>query len=78
LGRLRLTTQQINRGRRLAERIQAGRRRRGFTQEQLAQMAGISVETLKKVEKGVVTSPSVFLIHDLAEVLREDVRRWLT
>jgi len=71
-----LTKEQEDRGRRLAEKIKASR---GIlmTQEQLAQMAGVPLDTLRRLERGVVASPNFFLIADLATALGEDINKWV-
>jgi len=71
-----LTKEQEERGKRLAEKIKASRGTQ-MTQEQLAQMAGIPLDTLRRLERGVVAAPSFFLIVDLASALGEDVSEWI-
>ena len=75
MARPTVSTEQLERGRSLAKLIKASRR--NITQEQLAQMAGISLDTLRRLERGVVAAPSVFLIADLATALNEDINKWL-
>lgn len=77
MGRLEHDQKQKKRGKRLAERIKASRSKSLLTQEQLAQRAGISIDTLRKIEGGKVASPSIFLICDLATALKGDIREWL-
>ena len=48
-----------------------------MTQEQLAQMAGVPLDTLRRLERGVVASPNFFLIADLATALGEDINKWV-
>jgi transcriptional regulator with XRE-family HTH domain len=65
--------------RRLRERVQpsavgisAGRRRRaaGLRREELAELAGISVDYLTRLEQGRATSPSVQVVGGLVRALR--------
>ncbi len=64
------------RGMQLAQKIKASRANK-YTQDELAQLAGVPIDTLRKLERGVVASPSVFLIVDLAKALKEDLKKWL-
>jgi DNA-binding XRE family transcriptional regulator len=68
--------EQKERGKRLAEKIKASRGER-VTQEQLAHMAGIPLDTIRRLERGVVSAPNIFLIADLAAALRKDLKKWL-
>jgi len=45
------------------------RRARGLTQDELSNKAGISYSTLAKLERGAISSPSVFTVLDIAKVL---------
>ena len=50
------------------QRVQELREERGLTQEQLAEAAGLSVEYVSKIERGLA-SPSFSVIARLIEVL---------
>jgi FMN phosphatase YigB (HAD superfamily)/DNA-binding XRE family transcriptional regulator len=45
------------------------RRARGLTQDDLSAKAGISYSTLAKLERGAISSPSVYTVADIAKVL---------
>lgn len=68
---------EIDRGNRLAERIRNCRDELGLSQPQLAHMAGISLDTLRKIEQGSVAAPSFFIVADLAQALNEEVAEWV-
>lgn len=48
-------------------KLKALRKQRGWTQEQVAKLAGISVSHVSQLEKGSRKSPSVDLVYQLAE-----------
>lgn len=54
-------------GRALGRELQ--RCRSGRTAETVARAAGISVDTLRRVERGAVASPGFFLVGRIAEAL---------
>lgn len=54
-------------GRALGRELQ--RRRSGRTAEAVAQEAGVSVDTLRRVERGAVASPGFFLVGRIADAL---------
>ena len=76
MARPKNTKQQTDRGLRLAKKIRSSRGERA-TQEQLAQMAGVPLDTLRRLERGVVASPNFFLIADIAVALGEDINEWI-
>ncbi|HEX5406610.1 MAG TPA: helix-turn-helix transcriptional regulator [Pseudonocardiaceae bacterium] len=45
------------------------RHRSGRTAEAVARAAGVSVDTLRRVERGAVASPGFFLVGRIAEAL---------
>ncbi|RMB02025.1 helix-turn-helix transcriptional regulator [Eilatimonas milleporae] len=49
----------------LGELIQLGRKRRGFSEAQLAERAGVSRATIQRIEKGSMTS-EIGLVFELA------------
>ena len=49
--------------------IQEARRIAGITQQELCELAGISYSTLAKIERGVIKSPSVYLVDRIAKIL---------
>jgi transcriptional regulator with XRE-family HTH domain len=62
-----LTPEGIERGRRLGAALRTAR---GSTNmSQVANAAGISVETLRKIETGRIPTPAFFTVAALAEVL---------
>lgn len=65
--RLPLTAEQLAAGKRLGEKIR--RARGGQTLVEVAQAAGISPETLRKIETGRLATPAFTTIAALARVL---------
>ena len=55
--------------RRLAVRLRALREQRGMTQEQLAASAGISVATVRNIERVTVVEPCLFTVLAMVNVL---------
>lgn len=53
----------------LGKQLQAVRRAKGLTQQQLCQRANLSYSTLAKIERGAIKAPSIFTIQRIAEVL---------
>jgi transcriptional regulator with XRE-family HTH domain len=65
--RLPLTSEELERGRRLGAVL---RRERGMANMgAVAAAAGVSVETLRKIETGRIPTPAFFTVVALAEVL---------
>lgn len=62
-----LTTDELDRGQRLGAVLRAARGKRGMSE--IARAAGISVETLRKIEMGRIPTPAFFTVAALAEVL---------
>jgi FMN phosphatase YigB (HAD superfamily)/DNA-binding XRE family transcriptional regulator len=50
----------------LGKRLQAMRKRQGFTQQALCQAANLSYSTLAKIERGAIKSPSIFTVQSIA------------
>lgn len=71
-GRRTITEEQRRRGEALARLIQAARRKKDRTQQELAEEADISLDTLRAIEAGRSASPSFFTVAALARAL--DVR----
>jgi len=55
------------------EKLREFRKQRGWTQDRLAQLAGISVSHVSQLEKGTRKSPSVDMVYQLAEALSVSV-----
>jgi FMN phosphatase YigB (HAD superfamily)/DNA-binding XRE family transcriptional regulator len=53
----------------LGHRLQAARVHAGLTQQALCQKAELSYSTLTKIERGAITSPSIFTIQRIANTL---------
>lgn len=53
----------------LGKNIARLRKVKGLTQDSLSSRAGISYSTLAKLERGAISSPSVFTMADIAKVL---------
>jgi transcriptional regulator with XRE-family HTH domain len=65
--RLPLNPEEIERGRRLGSSLRLARGQASM--EEVARAAGISVETLRKVETGRIPTPAFFTVATLARVL---------
>lgn len=57
------------RGRRLASELKKARLSASLSQEALARRAGLSVETVRKLERGERHSPELFTVSSLTGVL---------
>jgi len=65
--RVPLTEDEIERGHQLGVRLRAARGSAGIGE--VATAAGISVETLRKIETGRICTPAFFTVAGLARVL---------
>jgi transcriptional regulator with XRE-family HTH domain len=65
--RVPLTQDEIARGHQLGVRLRAARGTTGIGE--VAHSAGISVETLRKIETGRISTPAFFTVAALASVL---------
>ncbi|MCY0876888.1 MAG: helix-turn-helix domain-containing protein [Firmicutes bacterium] len=54
-------------------RLKQLRKERGYTQDRLAELAGVSVSHVSQLEKGTRKSPAVDLVYRLAEALSVSV-----
>ncbi len=63
----------IERGARLAHTLRASREEHRWAQTRLAQIAGVGVETLRKIEGGRTCDPGFFTVVDLARALDLDL-----
>jgi transcriptional regulator with XRE-family HTH domain len=68
-GRKPTSREDIARGRRLARAIKAARERRQLTQQELANRAGVSYATVRKIEGVEIHHPGFFTIANIARVL---------
>jgi transcriptional regulator with XRE-family HTH domain len=66
-----LTEAERERGRALGLALQRARGRRSAAEVALA--AGISLDTLRKIERGAISTPAFFTVVALARVLRVDL-----
>jgi transcriptional regulator with XRE-family HTH domain len=66
-----LTEYQRRRGLALGRALQQARGRRSAAD--IAQRAGISLDTLRKIERGAIPSPAFFTVAALAEALDLDL-----
>ena len=53
----------------LSEALKTTRERQKLTQKELSRMSGISYSTITKIETGVITNPSFFLVVKLCQAL---------
>ena len=60
---------EVEAGRRLAAALSEQRRHRGRSAEDLARRAELSVETVRKIERGLVANPGFFTVAALARHL---------
>ncbi|MFE3289589.1 helix-turn-helix domain-containing protein [Rhodococcus sp. NPDC059234] len=65
--RVPLTAEELERGRRLGELLRAARGSASMVD--VATSAGISAETLRKIETGRIATPAFFTVAALARVL---------
>ncbi|MGW6377375.1 helix-turn-helix domain-containing protein [Rhodococcus sp. NPDC055112] len=65
--RVPLTAEELERGRRLGELLRGARGDASMVE--VALDAGISVETLRKIETGRIATPAFFTVAALAQVL---------
>lgn len=65
--RVPLTEAERRRGRRLGELLRAARAQRSMVE--IATAAGVSTETLRKIETGRIVTPALFTVAALVEVL---------
>lgn len=56
----------------LASNIKAERVRKSLTQFQLAELVGVSENTISLIERGLQT-PFIFIVYDIAKVLEVDL-----
>jgi transcriptional regulator with XRE-family HTH domain len=63
-------------GHRLGNRIRAFRKLKGYTQQELAQLIGISISIMGAIERGM-KEPSEKMIKQIAEVLAVEVAELL-
>lgn len=77
MSRASSTLEQEEKGKVLGARIQARREFFKLKQTELAEKAQISVDTLRKIERGAVAGPSAFLIFKLSQILDENMENWL-
>jgi transcriptional regulator with XRE-family HTH domain len=66
-----LTDEQRERGRALGQVLRAARGRRSAAA--VAHEAGISLDTLRKIERGAIAAPAFFTVAALARVLDLDL-----
>jgi len=69
MSRQKLTADEIARGVRLAEKLKKRREHIGYTQEKLADISGVRIDTLRAIEGKKVPQPGVFTLSDLATAL---------
>lgn len=69
-----LSSRDTQRGKRLGQKIQTARRKRGLTQIRVAELARVPIDTYRAVEAGRIAGPSFFLIASIAAALQVDLR----
>ncbi|MEV6522325.1 helix-turn-helix transcriptional regulator [Longispora sp. NPDC051575] len=67
-----LTAEEHRRGQALGRALQVARA--GRSAAEIALAAGISLDTLRKIERGAIATPAFFTVAALAEVLGLDLR----
>lgn len=68
-----LSADQRERGAQLGRTLQQARRQRSAAD--VAMAAGISLDTLRKIEQGVIATPAFFTVAALAQVLDLDLNQ---
>jgi len=53
----------------LSKRVKECRKKKGWTQQKLAEKAGLSFNTITKIEQGIGDSPTLKTLIKLADVL---------
>lgn len=61
-------------GRRIGQRLKAARQSQRYTQERLAEAAGLSVDVIRKIERGKTARLDLSTYSSLARVLRVDTQ----
>jgi DNA-binding XRE family transcriptional regulator len=62
------------RGLALSGKIKAARIKKGMSQEALAAAVGVSTDTIRKIEQKKTASPGVFLVADIASLLKLNIK----
>jgi transcriptional regulator with XRE-family HTH domain len=62
----------------LKEKLKEERRRAGLTQGELAEKAGVGINTIVRIETGEIEEPRVSTLRKLASALGLEVRDLLT
>lgn len=65
----------LDAGRRLASQIRQERTRAGVSAEALARSAGLSVETVRRIERGLIPNPGFFTVAAIAGELGIELDR---
>jgi len=58
----------------LSQTLRRERRRAGLTQEELAEAAGVGINTIRRIEQGEIEEPRVSTLRKLADALGIRVR----
>lgn len=67
------------RGKRLGEKIRQARDLKKMTREELAKASNVGIDTIRKLERGKIASPSVFMLLDLKNALKtKRLEEWLS
>ena len=53
----------------LSNRLGERRRERGWSQQRLAQEAGVSIGTIRAIETGRIRDPGIFTVHSIVAAL---------
>ena len=67
------TRAEKERGAQLGKRLQSARQGAGRTTEEVARTAGISVDTLRRIEQGQVANPGLFTVASAAAAIDLDL-----
>ena len=54
----------------MLELIKKKRNKHGFTQDELSQKSGISIDVIRSIETGKIKTPSIFIFLDLIKILK--------
>ena len=69
MARSKIPSEQRGRGVSLGRALKAERESKQQSQSQIAQVAGLSVDALRRIEQGRVANPGVFTVASIADAL---------
>lgn len=73
MGRMALSADRIERAQELGARLRSARVSAGLSREQVVRSTDLSVETLRKIERGMSKTPELYSVVAIAQVLKLDL-----